>query len=226
MTNIFLAELSCRLRYYTIKRWLFLCKESALTSLHTVKNSREGNKISRFFRYIFEYKKIRSLFGVNVALMVFASSFLPKDYLTTTEPEEVIVTQMKEPLTTLTTIRYPVESVSLSQGYGIFHPGIDLRGLTGSSVNPIMGGTVEEVSLSKFGYGNMVIIDHGNDITSLYAHLSKIEVSRGDKVTSLTEIGKMGATGHATGPHVHLEIRDHGRLINPFSILPSIKQFN
>jgi murein DD-endopeptidase MepM/ murein hydrolase activator NlpD len=225
MTNIFLAELICRLRYYRIKRRIFLFKESILDTLRIVKNSREGNKVSRFFRYVFEHKKIKSLFGVNFALMVVASSFLPKDYLTNQEPEEAIVTLMEEPLTTLTTIRYPLDTVSLTQGYRMFHPGIDLRGLTGTPVNPIIDGTVEEVSYSRLGYGNMILVDHGNDITSLYAHLSKIEVAKGDKVTSLTEIGQVGATGHATGPHLHLEIRDHGRPINPFSILPSIKQF-
>ncbi|OGM02605.1 hypothetical protein A2115_01150 [Candidatus Woesebacteria bacterium GWA1_41_8] len=83
-----------------------------------------------------------------------------------------------------------------------------------------MAGVVQAASYTKIGYGNAVLISHGNDMTSLYAHLSKIEVKVGDVVESSTEIGKMGATGHATGPHLHLEIRDHGVPINPLSVLP------
>jgi len=58
---------------------------------------------------------------------------------------------------------------------------------------------------------------------SLYAHLSKIEVKTGDSIDEHSQIGLVGTTGHATGPHLHLEIHINGRSVNPLSVLPSIK---
>ena len=63
------------------------------------------------------------------------------------------------------------------------------------------------------------MIDHGNKLSSLYAHLSKIEVEEGQEVTMDTEIGRMGATGRAFGDHLHLEVYDHGKAVNPLTIL-------
>jgi murein DD-endopeptidase MepM/ murein hydrolase activator NlpD len=73
---------------------------------------------------------------------------------------------------------------------------------------------------ARDGYGNTVFIDHGNNLTSRYAHLSKIEVKVGDKVNMDTEIGKLGITGRTTGPHLHLEIHENGKAINPLTVLP------
>jgi murein DD-endopeptidase MepM/ murein hydrolase activator NlpD len=65
------------------------------------------------------------------------------------------------------------------------------------------------------------LINHGSDITTLYAHLSKIFVEPNQEVTTDTVIGEMGATGHALGDHLHLEIRDTGKPINPLTVLPN-----
>jgi murein DD-endopeptidase MepM/ murein hydrolase activator NlpD len=83
-----------------------------------------------------------------------------------------------------------------------------------------MVGVIENVSYSRFAYGNAVIINHGNGITSLYAHLSIVEAEEGQEVTMDTKLGEMGATGRSFGDHLHLEVRDHGRAINPLSVLP------
>jgi murein DD-endopeptidase MepM/ murein hydrolase activator NlpD len=85
-----------------------------------------------------------------------------------------------------------------------------------------MDGVVAEIQHSRFAYGNAVIINHDGNLTSLYAHLSKIDVKEGQSITTLTKIGEMGATGHAFGDHLHLEIRKNGLPINPFSILPPL----
>lgn len=90
----------------------------------------------------------------------------------------------------------------------------------GEEVRPIMPGKIEAISRESFGYGNAIIVDHGNKLTSLYAHLSRIYATEGQEVDTNTVIGLLGATGHATGPHVHLEIRDHGTPINPATVLP------
>ena len=95
-----------------------------------------------------------------------------------------------------------------------------MDGLTGDPITPIRKGKVLSISRSKFAYGNSIIVDHGEGMTSLYAHLSKIEVVEGQEVDTFDEIGKMGATGRSSGDHLHLEIRDHGVPVNPLTVLP------
>jgi murein DD-endopeptidase MepM/ murein hydrolase activator NlpD len=70
------------------------------------------------------------------------------------------------------------------------------------------------------GYGNYIVIDHGNGFQTLYAHLSRIFVNVGDSVAQGTVIGLVGNTGNSTGPHLHFEIRQTGILRNPFGYLP------
>lgn len=119
-------------------------------------------------------------------------------------------------------IQIPIKFIYMSQGFHTFHPGIDLATDYGTKILPIETGIVEEAGFSPFGYGNMILIDHGNGLESLYAHLSKIEVKKGEEVDMATEIGLVGVTGHSTGPHLHLEIHKNGVPINPLVILPPL----
>jgi murein DD-endopeptidase MepM/ murein hydrolase activator NlpD len=82
-----------------------------------------------------------------------------------------------------------------------------------------MEGTVTYAAETKTGYGKHVIIDHGNNVSSLYGHLDKILVYKGQKVTINQVIGKMGSTGWSTGPHVHFQINIYGIPVNPRSFL-------
>jgi len=195
-------------------------EESLIPDLGKVLRAKKGSKISRYFRYIFENKRVKKILGANIAIMILASSFVPARANFNIDPDQTIVAQETTPLNTEHGVQYPVKEVIISQTYKFYHPGIDLDGLTGDPIYPIMAGTVKEVAYSRFAYGNAVLIDHGNSTTSLYAHLSEINVEKGQKVTLDTEIGEMGATGHASGDHLHLEVRDHGIPINPFSVLP------
>ncbi|HJX59360.1 MAG TPA: M23 family metallopeptidase [Patescibacteria group bacterium] len=195
-------------------------EEPLFPEFETIKNFRAGNKISRYFRHIFEHKDIRKLLGTNLALVLIASSFAPTNVFADAEAEQNVVGEASTPLVTERSAQYPTESVRITQGYRLFHPGIDLDGETGDPIRPIKAGRVEAISRSKYAYGNAVVIDHGNKITSLYAHLSKILVVEGQEVTTNTVIGEMGATGRASGDHLHLEIRDHGVAVNPITILP------
>ncbi|CAN5283493.1 hypothetical protein BH10PAT1_BH10PAT1_3610 [soil metagenome] len=117
----------------------------------------------------------------------------------------------------------PIDFIYMSQGFSAFHPGVDLATKFGTQILPFEAGIVTQAGYSPFGYGNEVIIDNGNGIESLYAHLSRIDVKKGDRVTVNTEIGLVGSTGHSTGPHLHFEIHKDGVPINPVSILPDIK---
>lgn len=191
-----------------------------IPNLGGILRARKGSKISRYFRHIFEHKKIKKILGANLAIMILVSSFIPVTANFDTESDLSIITQETTPLTTERGIQYPVEKVLITQTYKFYHLGIDLDGITGDVIYPIMAGVVENVSYSRFAYGNAVIINHGNSITSLYAHLSKIDVKEGQEVIMDTKLGEMGATGRTFGDHLHLEVREHGKRINPFSVLP------
>ncbi len=102
----------------------------------------------------------------------------------------------------------------------INHPAIDLPGFTGSPIHAVDGGVVVYAGWNDWGYGNMIMIDHGNGWQSLYGHLSQINVGCGQGVSQGEVIGLMGSTGNSTGPHVHLELRNdtYGK-VNPVLFL-------
>ncbi len=100
------------------------------------------------------------------------------------------------------------------------HLGIDLAANLGDPIYAVDGGVVVYSGANSYGYGNMVMIDHGTGFQSLYAHLSAIFVNCGDNVTQGETIGSAGATGHATGAHLHFEVRTATAVINPWDVLP------
>jgi murein DD-endopeptidase MepM/ murein hydrolase activator NlpD len=136
------------------------------------------------------------------------------------EPIEASSIEVPVVLTTEQSTQYPVKEVKITQGYRFYHPGIDLDGATGNPIKPIMGGVVERTEYSRFDYGKSVVISHGGGIESRYAHLSKIDVFVGEEVSKETKLGEMGATGRAFGDHLHLEVYQDGKPINPLSVLP------
>jgi len=208
-----------RLNLQIVKRRKNLDDVSLLPELGKVLRTRRGNKLSRYFRHIFENTKIKRVFGINFVIFTVITSFLPQKTLAN-DTDKIDITKVPLVLTTEKGIQYPVGNLIITQGYRFYHPGIDIDGKTGDKILPIMGGKVESAIYSKLGYGNSIIIDHGNGVESLYAHLSKIEVREGQKVEKGTEIGKMGATGWAHGDHLHLEVHENGHAINPLTVLP------
>jgi murein DD-endopeptidase MepM/ murein hydrolase activator NlpD len=110
----------------------------------------------------------------------------------------------------------------LSTGYSRFHPGVDIAMGFGTPIKPIAAGIVEEVNFGFFGYGNQVIIKHSDDLTSMYAHMGRVYVTKGQTTTLDTIIGTIGLTGFTSGPHTHLEVTLSGRIIDPLTILPSL----
>ena len=100
------------------------------------------------------------------------------------------------------------------------HPGIDLGAPTGAPIYAADTGQVVFASWSDLGYGNAVVIDHGNGYQTLYAHLSQLQTFCGAMVRPGAVIGLAGATGNAFGPHLHFEIRVPGGFLNPWKNLP------
>ena len=103
-------------------------------------------------------------------------------------------------------------------GLRAFHEGMDFMAEVGEPVHAAAGGVVVYSDLHP-QYGNMVEIDHGNGLSTRYAHMSKRLVKVGDVVLVGGEIGKVGATGRATGPHLHFEVRQNGAPLNPAHFL-------
>jgi murein DD-endopeptidase MepM/ murein hydrolase activator NlpD len=99
-----------------------------------------------------------------------------------------------------------------------FHPGIDFAGPWGAKVIATAAGTITFAGY-RGGYGNMVEIDHGFGIRTRYGHLSAITVKPGARVDAGTDIGRVGSTGHSTGPHVHYEVLYDNAVRNPGSFI-------
>lgn len=96
-----------------------------------------------------------------------------------------------------------------------FHPGVDFPAPVGATVRAGRGGRVAFAGWDSGGYGNLVIVRSGRGMQALYAHLSAILVRRGQRVGGGALLGRVGATGLATGPHLHFELRLHGAAVDP-----------
>jgi len=123
------------------------------------------------------------------------------------------------------TMRWPVEAGVISSEYGArwgkMHKGIDIAADVGEPVYAVADGDVIYAGDGLRGYGNVIIIQHGERISSLYAHNSELRVRQGEHVAQGTLIALMGSTGHSTGPHVHFELRQGDVAVNPHTLLPA-----
>jgi murein DD-endopeptidase MepM/ murein hydrolase activator NlpD len=99
-------------------------------------------------------------------------------------------------------------------GTSHFHTGMDLRAAQGTPILAAAPGVVRR-SGERGGYGNAVEIDHGNGVSTLYAHASALAVSEGQQIAAGQELGSVGDTGKATGAHLHFEVRVNGKPVDP-----------
>ncbi|MBE6915907.1 MAG: hypothetical protein E7471_04660 [Ruminococcaceae bacterium] len=95
------------------------------------------------------------------------------------------------------------------------HTGVDIGAPMGASIVAAAAGKVVVAGWSSKGYGNYVVIQHEGSFSTLYAHMSKILVKKGQTVSKGTAIGKVGSTGYSTGPHLHFEVLINGDDVNP-----------
>jgi LysM repeat protein len=100
------------------------------------------------------------------------------------------------------------------------HLGIDIAAGTGDTIWAADTGVVVFAGWATTGYGNMVMLDHGNGWQTLYAHLSSVRVGCGESVGQGQTLGYAGSTGNSTGAHLHFETRFEGGFVNPWYVLP------
>jgi murein DD-endopeptidase MepM/ murein hydrolase activator NlpD len=120
------------------------------------------------------------------------------------------------------TLRRPV-SAPPTDGFGPrglrFHAGVDFAARRGARVGAARAGVVTFAGWDAGGFGNLVVVRHRPGVRTFYAHLSRIAVRRGARVGAGQRLGAVGATGLATGPHLHLELRIRGAAVDPLAAL-------
>lgn len=152
---------------------------------------------------------------INGRAIVLSEADSKTDAKSVSELDQVVL-----PKLTPFEFKKPVETGILSQGFSAYHRANDIAAPYDSPIHPLGAGTVEFAGTMTDGHGNVVVVDHGNELKTLYAHMDKIDVAVGNKVDVSTTLGTIGMTGHTTGPHVHLEVLNNGVTIDPASVLP------
>lgn len=118
----------------------------------------------------------------------------------------------------------PIPGKNVSSNFGVrrdpflkkpaLHAGMDFSARSGTPIRSAGAGKVVRAGWAG-GYGRMVVVDHGNGWTTRYAHMRRIAVSVGDKVSAGTVVGQVGSSGRSTGPHLHFEVRKNGKALDP-----------
>lgn len=133
--------------------------------------------------------------------------------------ETVVYKGVKSPIEDrVAFLKYPTEGGIITslfgQRWGKMHNGIDIGNNVGEPVYSALDGIVKECHYEN-GYGNKIVVEHDNNISTVYAHLSEFRTTVGAEVKKGDLIGKVGNTGNSTGPHLHFEVRVNGVPINP-----------
>jgi murein DD-endopeptidase MepM/ murein hydrolase activator NlpD len=188
-----------------------------------------NHPVSKKLRSVFEVKWVKGAIGIPLAGTTLLGTFFSPTLALGTSSEqpdtELVSLNVEEggdqsvEFVTEQAIKLPVDEVNISQGYHQWHPAVDLRADWGSPVYAMENGKVEEINYWRWGYGTHVVIKHGNGRKSLYAHLSRVDVAKGDGVKGGEKVGEVGSSGRSTGSHLHLEIIENGIYMNPVWVL-------
>ena len=130
----------------------------------------------------------------------------------------VAFTPMGYPRISSLTSRFGYRSDPFSSSRAEYHPGIDFKGSYGDAVKCTANGRVVSAGWAG-GYGNCVRVKHNNGFETVYGHLSRITVKVGQKVNVGDKVGQVGSTGRSTGAHLHYEVRQNGKPVNPTKFL-------
>ncbi|HEY0598706.1 M23 family metallopeptidase [Brevundimonas sp.] len=185
--------------------------------------------------FLFHSGQAAALASVAVLAMAFAPA--PEPYYAPAEaelavPEAPPVTAVAQPagaITRLIAFVAPLRGYAINSAFGLRrlageararqHKGVDMAAPQGTSVFVACEGEVLRTGYDADGYGRFIEVRHPNGMSTLYAHLSRIDVARGDRVAADEQIGLVGSTGRSTGPHLHFEVRRDQAQVNPTSVL-------
>jgi len=145
----------------------------------------------------------------------------PANATSSAQPEAESEANSKAPLRW--PLAKPVLTSLFGKRWGRDHEGIDMRAPIGTPVMAAADGEVMYAGDKVRGYGNMVVIQHAGDLVTVYAHNSLLLVHVGDRISVGQEISRVGDTGHATGPHLHFEVRRKQEPQDPLQFLPTLK---
>lgn len=109
----------------------------------------------------------------------------------------------------------------ISQSYSYYHKAVDIAADFGNPIHPLGEGEITFAGFMADGHGRTVVVNHGNGLRSLYAHMDRIYVGVGNRVDGQAPIGTVGLTGRTTGPHVHIELTDNEIMVDPAAVLPN-----
>ncbi|WP_426016126.1 M23 family metallopeptidase [Brevundimonas sp. DWR2-3-1b1] len=133
------------------------------------------------------------------------------------------------PITRQIAFTAPVRGYAINSPFGLrklaieakarAHKGVDIAAPKGTTVFTASEGEVVRTGYDPEGYGNFIEVRHPNGMSTLYGHLSRIDVANGDAVTMGQRIGLVGSTGYSTGPHLHFEVRRNGAQVNPTKVV-------
>jgi len=172
-----------------------------------------------------------TLAGVAVLAMAAAPLADPAGTETLAVPEAPPMTAVAEPagpITRLIAFEAPVRGHAINSPFGLRrlpgeaarnHAGVDIAAPQGTGVFVAAEGRVLRTGYEAAGYGRFVEIRHPNGMTTLYGHLSRLDVATGDTVETGARIGLVGSTGRSTGPHLHFEVRRGERQVNPVKVM-------
>jgi len=130
-------------------------------------------------------------------------------------PEDKTDWKMKIPAKGFISSKFGYRIDPITKRRKSFHKGIDIAAPKGTPVYAAAEGTVHTAKYVRYGYGNLIIIKHKNNLATYYGHLSKIIAQKGLKIRKGQLIGKVGSTGRSTGPHLHFEVRKGKKPLNP-----------
>lgn len=175
-----------------------------------------------------------ALAGVAVLAMAAAPMSAPEPVAATSAlavPEAPPLTAVAEeagPITRLIAFAEPVKGYDVNSPFGPRqmpgqgvrnHAGVDIAAPHGTSVFVTAEGLVLRTGYDAAGYGRFVEIRHPNGMSTLYGHLSRLDVASGDRLEGGQRIGLIGSTGRSTGPHLHFEVRRGDRQVNPVKVM-------
>jgi len=176
-----------------------------------------------------------AVLGAVAVLAMAAAPLTPAPVSTANEafavPEAPPVTAVATaagPVTRMITFDEPVRGYAVNSAFGMRrlpgqharrHEGVDIAAPMGTGVRVAAEGQVLRTGYDAGGYGRFIEVRHPNGMSTLYGHLSRIDVASGDAVAPGQRIGLVGSTGRSTGPHLHFEVRRGDRQVNPTKVM-------